>query len=52
MAPPSSGGICLNQIMKMIEPYSKQMGHNSQKRFNYYRSRAKPTQIETFSWRS
>jgi gamma-glutamyltranspeptidase/glutathione hydrolase len=32
MAPPSSGGICLNQIMKMIEPHSlKQMGHNSQK---------------------
>jgi gamma-glutamyltranspeptidase/glutathione hydrolase len=32
MSPPSSGGICLNQIMKMIEPYNlAQMGHNSQK---------------------
>ncbi|MEC5166592.1 gamma-glutamyltranspeptidase/glutathione hydrolase [Flavobacterium sp. PL11] len=32
MAPPSSGGICLNQIMKMIEPYNlAQMGHNSLK---------------------
>jgi gamma-glutamyltranspeptidase/glutathione hydrolase len=32
MSPPSSGGICLNQIMKMIEPYNlSQMGHNSQK---------------------
>ncbi|CAM4173448.1 gamma-glutamyltransferase [Flavobacterium weaverense] len=32
MAPPSSGGICLNQIMKMIEPYNlSQMGHNSLK---------------------
>ena len=30
MAPPSSGGICLAQIMKMIEPYDlKAMGHNS-----------------------
>ncbi len=30
MAPPSSGGICLNQIMKMIEPFDLQkMGHNS-----------------------
>jgi gamma-glutamyltranspeptidase len=35
-------GICLNQIMKMIEPHSpKQMGQQSKKRFNYYRSRAK-----------
>lgn len=32
MSPPSSGGICLNQIMKMIEPYNlTQMGHNSLK---------------------
>lgn len=32
MSPPSSGGICLNQIMKMIEPYPiSQMGHNSLK---------------------
>ena len=32
MAPPSSGGICLNQIMKMIEPFNlSQMGHNSLK---------------------
>jgi gamma-glutamyltranspeptidase/glutathione hydrolase len=30
MSPPSSGGICLNQIMKMIEPYNlSKMGHNS-----------------------
>ena len=30
MAPPSSGGICLGQMMKMIEPYDlKSMGHNS-----------------------
>jgi gamma-glutamyltranspeptidase/glutathione hydrolase len=32
MSPPSSGGICLNQIMEMIEPYDlAEMGHNSQK---------------------
>ncbi|MDI6050336.1 gamma-glutamyltransferase [Flavobacterium sp. XS2P24] len=32
MSPPSSGGICLNQIMKMIEPFNlSQMGHNSVK---------------------
>lgn len=32
MAPPSSGGICLAQIMKMIEPYDiAGMGHNSAK---------------------
>lgn len=32
MSPPSSGGICLNQIMKMIEPCSiGEMGHNSVK---------------------
>ncbi|PZX92083.1 gamma-glutamyltransferase [Flavobacterium aquariorum] len=32
MSPPSSGGICLNQIMKMIEPYDlSEMGHNSMK---------------------
>lgn len=32
MSPPSSGGICLNQIMKMIEPYNIEvMGHNSLK---------------------
>ena len=32
MAPPSSGGICLGQIMKMIEPFSiKEYGHNSLK---------------------
>jgi gamma-glutamyltranspeptidase / glutathione hydrolase len=32
MSPPSSGGICLNQIMKMIEPYPlSAMGHNSPK---------------------
>ena len=30
MSPPSSGGICLEQIMKMIEPYEiEKMGHNS-----------------------
>jgi len=30
MAPPSSGGICLGQIMKMIEHFDlKQFGHNS-----------------------
>ncbi|WP_223033330.1 gamma-glutamyltransferase [Hanstruepera marina] len=30
MSPPSSGGICLAQIMKMIEPYNlKEFGHNS-----------------------
>lgn len=32
MAPPSSGGICLAQIMKMIEPFDlKSFGHNSLK---------------------
>jgi len=32
MSPPSSGGICLNQIMKMIEPFDlSKMGHNSMK---------------------
>ncbi|MDX1277696.1 gamma-glutamyltransferase [Oceanihabitans sediminis] len=32
MSPPSSGGICLAQIMKMIEPYDlKELGHNSQR---------------------
>ncbi|WP_375605257.1 gamma-glutamyltransferase [Flavobacterium davisii] len=32
MAPPSSGGITLSQILKMIEPYSlKDFGHNSEK---------------------
>jgi gamma-glutamyltranspeptidase/glutathione hydrolase len=31
MAPPSSGGITLGQILKMIEPYDlKKMGHNSE----------------------
>jgi len=30
MAPPSSGGICLAQILKMIEPYDvAKLGHNS-----------------------
>jgi len=30
MSPPSSGGICINQIMTMIEPYNlKSFGHNS-----------------------
>ena len=30
MSPPSSGGVCLSQIMKMIEPYDVgQYGHNS-----------------------
>lgn len=30
MAPPSSGGICLAEILKMIEPYNiAKMGHNS-----------------------
>ncbi len=30
MSPPSSGGICLNQIFKMIEPYDlESYGHNS-----------------------
>ncbi|SDB26518.1 gamma-glutamyltranspeptidase / glutathione hydrolase [Flavobacteriaceae bacterium MAR_2010_188] len=32
MAPPSSGGICLAQIMKMVEPFDlHQFGHNSLK---------------------
>ncbi|MGB2086790.1 MAG: gamma-glutamyltransferase [Flavobacteriaceae bacterium] len=32
MAPPSSGGICLAQMMKMVEPYDlRAMGHNSSK---------------------
>ncbi|WP_166965320.1 gamma-glutamyltransferase [Yeosuana marina] len=32
MSPPSSGGICLAQIMKMIEPYNlSEYGHNSLK---------------------
>lgn len=32
MAPPSSGGVCLAQIMKMIEPYDlDKFGHNSLK---------------------
>ncbi len=32
MSPPSSGGICLAQIMKMIEPYNiHNFGHNSSK---------------------
>jgi len=32
MSPPSSGGICLAQIMKMIEPFDlKSYGHNSLK---------------------
>jgi gamma-glutamyltranspeptidase / glutathione hydrolase len=32
MSPPSSGGICLAQIMKMIEPYDlNNYGHNSEK---------------------
>lgn len=32
MAPPSSGGICLAQIFKMIEPFPlSEYGHNSQK---------------------
>lgn len=32
MSPPSSGGICLAQIMKMIEPYNlDKYGHNSVK---------------------
>lgn len=31
MAPPSSGGITLGQILKMVEPYDlKKMGHNSE----------------------
>ena len=30
MSPPSSGGVCVNQIMKMIEPFDlKTYGHNS-----------------------
>ena len=30
MAPPSSGGICLSQMMQMVAPYNlKNMGHNS-----------------------
>ncbi len=30
MGPPSSGGICLGQILKMVEPYNlKSYGHNS-----------------------
>lgn len=32
MSPPSSGGICLNQIMKMVEPFDlHDYGHNSLK---------------------
>ena len=32
MSPPSSGGICLAQIMKMLEPYNlNEFGHNSLK---------------------
>ncbi|WP_452233210.1 gamma-glutamyltransferase [Lacinutrix sp. MEBiC02595] len=32
MSPPSSGGVCLAQIMKMIEPYPlEEFGHNSEK---------------------
>lgn len=32
MSPPSSGGVCLAQIMEMIEPYDvSQYGHNSEK---------------------
>lgn len=32
MSPPSSGGICLNQIMTMVEPFDlKGFGHNSLK---------------------
>ncbi|MGB0980655.1 MAG: gamma-glutamyltransferase [Winogradskyella sp.] len=32
MSPPSSGGICLNQIMTMIAPFNlKEFGHNSLK---------------------
>lgn len=32
MAPPSSGGVCLGQIMKMIEPYNiHNYGHNTVK---------------------
>ncbi len=32
MAPPSSGGICLAQILKMIEPFPvSEYGHNSEK---------------------
>lgn len=31
MGPPSSGGVCLSQILKMIEPYPlKSYGHNSE----------------------
>lgn len=30
MSPPSSGGVCLGQILKMVEPYDlKSFGHNS-----------------------
>lgn len=30
MSPPSSGGVCLSQIMEMVEPYNiAQYGHNS-----------------------
>jgi len=32
MSPPSSGGICLNQIMTMVNPFDlKKLGHNSLK---------------------
>ena len=32
MSPPSSGGVCLAQIMKMVEPYDlDEYGHNSEK---------------------
>ena len=34
MAPPSSGGICLGQIMKMIEPFNVgDYKHNSMELF-------------------
>lgn len=36
MSPPSSGGICLAQIMKMIEPYDlSNYGHNSVKTIQF-----------------
>ena len=36
MSPPSCGGICLDQIMKMVEAFDlRNYGHNSLKQFKY-----------------
>ncbi|WP_353778471.1 gamma-glutamyltransferase [Winogradskyella sp. 3972H.M.0a.05] len=42
MAPPSSGGICLGQILKMLEPYDlSSYGHNSIKSVQTFAEAAK-----------